>query len=78
MKLQNAASMLLGFVILTALAVITVIACEGDATASIFIEYIAICELVEAARRIKHNLKVIKLRKEAQAHKRITEIKQSA
>ena len=78
MKLLNAASMLLGFVILTALAVLTVIACDGDATASIFIEFIAICELAEAVRRIKHNLKVMRLRMKNQTPKRTTPIKKSA
>lgn len=78
MKLKNAASMLLGFIFLTALAVITVVACDGDATASVFIEYIAVCELAEAISRIKHNLKVIRLRKETEAQKRIIVIKKSA
>lgn len=63
MRLKNAAVPLLGFIFLTILSFLAVIVCDGDATASIFTEYIAVCELAEAISRIKHNLAVLKYRK---------------
>lgn len=64
MKLHNAASPLLGFILLTAFSILTVFLADGDATASIFIGFLAAADLADAVGKIKHNLSVIKRRKQ--------------
>lgn len=64
MKLHNAASPLLGFILLTALSILTACLADGDATASIFIGFLAAADLADAVGKIKHNLSVIKRRKQ--------------
>lgn len=64
MKLHNAASPLLGFVLLAAFSIMTVFLADGDATASIFIGFLAAADLADAIGKIKHNLSVIKCRKQ--------------
>lgn len=64
MKLHNALNPLLGFILLASISVLTISLADGDATASIFIGFLAAADLADAIGKIKHNLSVIKCRKQ--------------
>lgn len=71
MKLHNALNPLLGFILLASISVLTIPLADGDATASIFIGFLAAADLADAISKIRHNLSAIRIRKQLE-EKRIT------
>lgn len=71
MKLHNALNPLLGFILLASISVLTISLADGDATASIFIGFLAIADLADAIGKIRHNLSAIRTRKQLE-EQRIT------